>query len=219
MVLPGFAKVPADGQAGTSAMTGQWTIQLQREGRVRLQLQSCDKETRRASVSSQLALTEFQGLTEAQLVSTAPVNFQLVREAGTFSFSGAFRERAGTGEWAFNVAPAFITLLRQHGYAQPTSAELFALASSDVDAAYIASLRSAGYTTISLNELTALKSNGVTADYIKLLGDEGYTKLTAAQLIALRTNGVDREFIDRLESHGQKNLTVQRLLSLRTNGF
>jgi hypothetical protein len=216
MVLPGFAKVPRDSQAGGSALTGRWSIQVRAEGRVRLQLQSCEG---RASVSSQLALQQFQGLTEAQLTSTAAVNFQLVREAGTFTLSGEFRERVGAGQWTFNVAPAFSTLLRQHNYEQPTNAELFALAASDVDGAYIVSLRSAGYDAISLNELAALKSNGVTAEYITSLGAAGYTKLTAAQLIALRTNGVDREFIEGLESRGQKHLTVQRLLGLRTNGF
>jgi len=219
MVLPGFAMVSRSSQAGRSGMTGQWSIQAQRDGRARLQMQLTDKATGLASFSTHLALTQLQGLTEEQLTSTAAVDFQLVREAGTFSLSGAFRERAGTGQWTFNAAPAFITLLRQQGYEQPTNAELFALAASDIDAAYIVSLRSAGYDALSLNELVALKSNGVTADYIKSLDNAGYKKLTAAQLVALRTNGVDREFIERLEKRGQKNLTVDRLLSLRTNGF
>ena len=219
MVLPGFAKVPRGNQADPSAMTGQWSIQVLREGFVRLQLQSGDKGKGRASVSSQLPLTQFQGLTEEQVGSSAAVNFQLVREAGTFSFSGSFRGRTGTGQWTFNVAPTFLALLRQHGYEQPTNEQLFALASSDVHESYIAELEGEGYEKLPLNQLVALYSNGVNVAYIKSLGEAGYKALTVPQLIALRSNGVDREFIESLEKRGQKNLTVERLLSLRTNGF
>ena len=171
-------------------MMGQWSIQDRRDGCVRLQLHANARSNGLASVSTQLALTQFQGLTEEHLASNGRVSFQLVREAGTFSFSGSFRKRAGTGEWTLNPAPAFLTLLIEYGYAQPTGRELFALAASDVNAAYVASIRSAGYNAISLREL-----------------------------VALRSNGVDREYIEHLQRRGQKNLSATRLLSLRTNGF
>ncbi|HEX6716520.1 MAG TPA: hypothetical protein VF088_05385 [Pyrinomonadaceae bacterium] len=231
-------------QVVTANMTGQWSMQGQRDGRVRLKL---EPNGSRAWVSTHLALTQFQGLTAEQLLSTtSPVNFRLVREAGTFTFSGSFHERAGTGQWRFNADPAFVSLLRQHGYEQPTSEELYALAvgdvrgsyiadleragyqklpisqlvslyTNDVSAEYINSLQSAGYSAISPNELVALRSNDVSVPYIKSLGDMGYKGLTTAQLIALRTNGVTRDFIERLQKGGQKNLSVERLLSLRTN--
>ena len=171
-------------------MMGQWSIQDRCNGRVRLQLHANARSNGLASVSAQLALTEFQGLTEEQLGSSERVNFQLVREAGTFSFSGSFRKRAGTGEWTLNPAPDFLALLHEYGYAEPTNRDLFALTASDVNAAYIASIRAAGYHSISLKEL-----------------------------VALRSNGVDREFIEQLQKRGQKNLSAIRLLSLRTNGF
>ena len=200
-------------------MTGQWFIQDRRDGRVRLQLRAGDKAYGIASVSTYLALTHFQGLTEEQLVSSAAANFQLAREAGTFSFSGSFRRRAGTGHWTFNAAPAFLALLRDYGHAPPTNRELFALAASDVRGSYIEELEREGYRKVPVSQIVALYTNGVTLPYIKSLGDAGYKKLTGSQLIALRTNGVDREFIERLEAHGQKNLSVASLLSLRTNGF
>jgi len=234
--------------AGTSGMTGKWSIQGRRDGRIRLQLQPSANAVEFASFSTQLALTELQGLTEEQLVSSARAKFQLVRAAGTFAFSGAFRARVGKGEWAFNAATAFIAVLREHGYTRPTNEQLFALAASDVNAAYLESWRSADYKAIALDELVALSSNGVTADdarafrellsgyistrqlialktngvgvpYINSLAEVGYKRLSALQLIALRTNGVDREFIDSAAERGHRNLTVTRLLSLRTNGF
>jgi hypothetical protein len=196
-------------------MTGQWSIEGRRDDRLWLELH---KDRPEAWFSAHLPLTQFQGLTEELLVSSARVSFQLVREAGTFTFSGSFHDRAGTGEWTFNAAPAFLALLRRHGYELPTNEQLFSLAVSDVNAAYIDGLRSAGYDAISLNGIIALKSNGVTVPYIESLGDAGYRRLTASQLIALRTNRVDGEFIKRVEKRGRKNLTVGRLLSLRTNG-
>jgi len=245
MAIFGFAKVFRS-QSATTGMTGQWSIQVTREGRARLQLQSDDKGKGRASFH--LALTEFAGLTEAQVVSSASrVDFRLVREAGTISFSGTFHDRAGTGQWTFAADPAFVSFLRKHGYEQPTSEELYALALGDVresyiaeleragyrklaitqlvslytngvSPAYIAGLQAFGYTAIPPNELVALRSNDVSESYIKSLADVGYKGLTSAQLLALRTNGVTRAFIERLEKRGQKNLTVERLLSLRVNG-
>ena len=200
-------------------MTGYWFIQDRRDGRVRLQLRAGDTEKGRASVSTQLALAQFQGLTQEQIASRQCINFQLVREAGTFSFSGSFRKRLGKGEWTFNPVQAFLALLYEYGYEQPTNEQLFALAASDVRGSYIVELDREGYRKVPFSQLVALYSNGVSLPYIKSLGDAGYKGLSAPQLIALRTNGVDREFIERLERVGQKNLTVQSLLSLRTNGF
>jgi hypothetical protein len=213
-MLLSFAKVPRSSEVVTADMTGQWSIQSQGNGHVRLQL-SADKGKSRASI--RFALTEFQGLTEEQLFSASRVNFRLVREAGIFTFSGSFHEGTGTGQWTFNADPAFVSLLRQHGYKQTTNVELYALAVSDVRGSYIADLEREGYRTVPINQLVGLYTNDVSVPYIKSLGDVGYKGLTAAQLISLRTNGVTRDYIEQLARRGQKNLTVERLLSLRTN--
>src|SRR5689334_6958605 len=123
MALFGFAKVSVNGQTSASGMTGKWSIEGRRDGRVWLQLQSSAKGL--ASVSTQIPLAQLQGLSEAQLGSRADVKFQLVREAGTFSFSGLVRRGSGTGQWTFAAAPAFLSLLREHGYARPTDEQLF----------------------------------------------------------------------------------------------
>ena len=247
MVL-GFAKVPHSGQVAPADMTGEWSIQGQRGGRVRLQLRHSEKEKGRASVSIHLDLPQFQGLTEEQLFSNASsASFRLVREAGTFTFSGSFHEGAGTGQWTFKAEQAFVSLLRKHGYQQPTSEELYALAIGDVrgryiadlerqgypnlpisqlvllytngvSAAYIAGLRSAGYTAISPNELVALRSNGVTANDARVLHGLVSGDIPAQQLIALKSNDVSVPYIKSLDDVGYKGLTVAQLLALRTNG-
>jgi hypothetical protein len=205
-------------EAVTANMTGQWSIEAQRDGRLRLRVLRGDKERNRASYSIHLALAQFQGLTHEQVFgSSSSVDFHLVREAGTLSFSGSFHEGTGAGHWTFNASPAFISLLGKYGYEQPTDQELYALYTNDVGSDYIAGLRSAGYTGLAPTQLVALRSNDVTLAYIKSLQDAGYKGLTTAQLIALRTNGVTRDFIERLERRGQKNLTPERLLSLRIN--
>ena len=196
-------------------MKGQWSIQSQGNGHVRLQL-SGDKGKSHASMH--FALTEFQGIVEEQLFfSASRVNFRLVREAGTFTFSGSSHEGTGTGQWTFNADPAFVSRLRQHGYEQPTNEELYALAVSDVRGSYIADLEREGYRTVPISQLVGFYTNDVSVPYIKSLADVGYKGLTAAHLISLRTNGVTRDYIEQLARRGQKDLTVARLLSLRTN--
>jgi hypothetical protein len=247
MVL-GFAKVPHSGQVAPADMTGEWTIQAQREGRVRLQLRRSEKGKDRASVSIHVGLPQFQSLTEEQVFSNAAtVNFRLVREAGTFTFSGSFHKGAGTGQWTFKAEQTFVSLLRKHGYQQPTSEELYALAIGDVRGSYIADLeresysnlpisqlvslytngvgvdyiaglRSAGYTAISPNELVALRSNGVTMNDARVLQGLVSGDLPAQQLIALKSNDVSVPYITSLGDVGYKGLTAAQLLALRTNG-
>jgi len=197
-------------------MTGHWSIQSKGNGHVRLQM---SRDKGKSSASSRLALTEFEGIIDEQLFfSSSRVNFRLVREAGTFTFSGSFHEGIGKGQWTFNAEPAFVSRLRKHGYQQPTNEELYALAVSDVRGSYIADLEREGYRTLPISQLVGFYANDVSVPYIKSLGDVGYNGLTAAQLISLRTNGVTRDYIEQLARRGQKNLTVARLLGLRTNG-
>lgn len=246
MAILGFAKIFRSNQSETTGMTGQWAIKVTPEGRARLQLQSADKAKGRASFH--LALTQFEGLTRDQVFSSAArVSFRLVREAGTISFSGSFHDRAGSGQWTFTAEPGFVSFLRNHGYEQLTSDDLFSLAIGDVRQTYVEELEREGYAKLPFGQLVALRTNAVTADdarvwralvagdipaqqlialktndvsapYIKSLADVGYKQLTAPQLLALRTNGVTREFIERLEKRGHKNLTVERVLSIRVNG-
>jgi len=230
-------------------MTGQWSIEGQRGvDNVRLQLERRDTEGDRESISVHLDLTRLQGLTPEQVYSGASrVDFQLVREAGTFTFSGSFREGRGAGQWTFNINPAFAVELRKHGYERVTEEELYALALSDVGTAYISELEQAGYRKLTVSQLVAFYTNDVRADYIASLGSVGYTELfpnelvalrsngitandarifgelvsgdiPAKQLIALKSNGVTEAYIKSLQEVGYKRLTAGQLIALRTNG-
>lgn len=230
---------------GPNPISGSWIIVVPAgTDKARLQLEW--QQEKGASVH--VLLMQLQGLSATQVHSSgAPVNFQLVREAGTFTFTGSFRRGTGTGEWTFKGNLAFVDELRKHGYEQTTEAELYALALSDVGTAYISELERAGYRKLTVSQLVSLYTNDVRADYIISLGSAGYSGLppnvlvalrsngitanetsvfkqlisgviTSGQLIALKSNGVTDGYIKSLLDAGYKQLTARQLIALRANG-
>jgi hypothetical protein len=199
-------------RAEQNRMSGKWRIDVPAGGgKVRLQLapQNTDDWG-----SVHVPLAQLQGLNVEAGVRT---NFQLVRDSGTFSFTGSFQNGRGQGEWTFKGSSAYAAELRKHGYDQFSEEQLYTLALNNINAAYIADLARAGYRNLNVNELISLYTNNVGASYIASLESVGYAKLSTRDLLALKTNGVTDTYIKSLQNRGYTNLSVQRILSLRTN--
>jgi len=226
-------------------MSGSWIIVVPAgSDKARLQLQGQWKN----NASVHVPLLQLQGLSTTEVHSNgSSVNFQLVREAGKFTFTGLFRKGTGTGEWIFKGNSAFLDGLTKHGYEHITEEDLYALALSDVGITYIRELELAGYRRLTTTQMVGLYTNNVTTDYIASLESVGYKKLSpnelvalrsngitakdasifsklvvgnipAVQLIALESNGVTEAYIRSLQDVGYNQLTAGQLIALRTNG-
>src|SRR5262249_3263454 len=93
------------------AHSGQWIIDTTR-GSNRYQLTLNYPSNKRGFgnniTSFNLSPDRLQGLTSAQIMSTgAPVQFQIVRDAGTFNCEGYFKEGKGSGTFVLVPNPAF----------------------------------------------------------------------------------------------------------------
>jgi hypothetical protein len=229
---------------GFEQISGGWEIEAAGNDKIRLRMHRRDND----SVSLQIPLARLQGLNSAQVNTDAPqANFRLVRDAGTFTFTGLFKDGKGTGTWRFKGNAAFADELRKHGYGQVTHEDLCVLALSDVGMAYIGDLEQAGYNKLTISQLVGLYTNDVSTDYIAGVGSVGYKELSpsdlvslrsngitaedagtlsklvagyipAMQLIALKSNGVTETYIRSLEGAGYKNMSARQLIALRTNG-
>lgn len=197
----------------SSHLSGKWTIDVPAgAGKVRLQLQRGDD-----SLSVHVPIAQLQGLNAVVRSGASPAEFQLVRDPGTFTFTGSFQAGRGTGKWNFKGNPAFVSDMRKHGYDQLSEDHLYQLALNHISASYIGELAQAGYRNLPVNSLNSLYSNNVRAGYINSLAATGYAKLSPNDLIALKSNGVTETFIKSLQGRGYKNLSVQQILSIRTN--
>lgn len=196
-------------------LSGRWQIHVfPGSQKARLQLTQTGDDWGSVDVP----LQQLQGLKAVEIQAIrSQAGFQLVRDAGTFAFSGSFSNGSGSGEWSFQGNSTFTTELRKHGYEQLTVDQLYRLALNRIDALYVAELAQAGYRNLSVNQLIALYSNDVRAEYITSLAATGYAQLSPNDLIALKSNGVNDAYIKSLQSRGYQNLSVHRILSLCTN--
>src|SRR3954469_19609594 len=203
----------------------------------------------RGTTSFDVRPTDLRGLLPLSQLSSysGPAKFQLVRDAGTFSFDGQLRNGHGTGFVSFSPDARFPQQLASRGYERPTAEQQYWLAMHNVGYAmvdelraeqyerpsvdqlvvmgmhganleYIKSLNGAGYRAGNTHRLVTLRDHGVSADFIAGLNDAGYKNLSLDDLQELRDHGVNRDFIESLRGFGFTNLTIDQLLEARDHG-
>jgi hypothetical protein len=197
--------------------------------------------------SFSLPLHKLEGLTQADISQgAAPVRFRLVRDAGTFTCEGTFKNGKGAGNWTFtpdaafaaavppayrnlsqgellslalaDVGPSYLRELREVGYADLSVEQLAAMRTNAISAEYIRGLKSVGYAGLPPEDLVALRSNGVTVEVIRAYRGLLEDEIPATQYIALLSNGVTASYVDSLRSVGYKSLTASEAIGLRVHG-
>lgn len=204
------------------AYTGQWIIEPSRQaGWLHLTLTySNEKRGRGQSITSfKLAPDGLRGLSQAQMMSAGTnVQFQLVRDAGTFNCEGWFKEGRGSGHFVFAANPAFTAELRRRNYEAPSDAQMFRLAMSDLSIAFLDELQAQGYERPSLDQLVRMGDHGVSLDYVRALKAQGYSVQSTDLLTRMVDHGVSISFIKELESLGYRRLPVETLIRTVDHG-
>jgi hypothetical protein len=200
---------------------GTWQIYYE-PSRERLQLtfqHYGDGARRHGTTSFDVRPAELHGLPLSQLTSyDGPARFQLVRDAGTFTFQGRLRDGHGTGFFTFSADSRFPQQLASRGYERPTSEQQFRLALHDVGYAMLDELRAQGYDRPSVSQLVVMGMHGVGLDYMRSLSTAGYRVNDTRRLVTLRDHGVTRDFIDGLGDLGYRRLALDELQELRDHG-
>jgi hypothetical protein len=207
--------------AAQVAPSGLWQVRYDPEkDRVQLNLEDYDERRGHGGMTGFGVLpSQLTGLSQSQLSSAeGPVRFQLIRDAGTFSFEGQIYRGRGNGTFNFIPNSRFGGELAKRGYARPTANEQFLLALHDVGYALIDELRTQGYDRPSVDDLVTMGMHGVRFEYVRGLGSLGYRVGNTDRLVELRDHGVTPAFITGLASAGFAKLSMDELLKLRDHG-
>ncbi len=194
---------------------GAWRLTPADSGKLQMTLVSDHNQN-----SHPVDRTTFTGLTAAQIDAAAgtPVDFRLVRDAGSLHFTGTFVRGDGVGRFTFEPNAAYANTLRTLVVASSDLNEetLFSLALHDVSASFIREMQALGYRE-DLDQYVAFRIHGATPQFARDLITLGY-KTDGEQLVAFRIHGVSTAFIQGMKDLGVRELDADNLVALRIHG-
>jgi hypothetical protein len=195
---------------------GTWTG-LVRDNELQLNLRepSDEKERGFSNLGFSVALSAFKNLSTAE---GANAIFQLVREAGAFTFEGRFSDGQGAGHYRFEPNDGYLQSMAALGYKDIRSREQYQLAIFDIGPARVKELASLGFNQVPLKQLVETGIFNVTPEYVRAMSQLGFGKLTLKELVESRIHNLTPEFIRSLEAVGYKGLDFETLKSLGIHG-
>jgi hypothetical protein len=229
--------------ARAAAPHGAWHLSQREDGRMQIEMISDHNQN-----SHPIELSAFTGLTSAQINGNAdtPVDFRMMRDAGSVHFTGTFQHGDGAGRFTFEPNPAYAATLRSLGVATNDldDERLFSLAIHDVSSNFIKEMQSLGYRE-DLDQYIAFRIHGATPEFVREINALGYKPgggdliafrihgatpsfirdiralgyhPDAGDLIAFRIHGVSPEFIKGMKDLGVRDLGSDNLVALRIHG-
>jgi hypothetical protein len=184
--------------ARAADITGTWAIQdLQVADKVQFSLYVNHDGKGSFSSSSGLDVSQLLGLTRSQIAASAgtTASFELVREAGTFSCEGYFKDSKGAGTFQFRPNPSFIGQMAALGFGDIDEERLFSLAVHDIGPRFASEIRTTGTNISTVDQLVSMRIHGVTAEFIRGIQQSGY-KPEPDELVKLRIHGVTTDFVN-----------------------
>ena len=222
---------------------GAWHLSQRDDGRMQIEMISDHNQN-----SHSIDRSAFTGLTSAQIDSSSdtPVDFRMIKDAGTVHFTGMFQHGDGVGRFTFEPNPSYAATLRSLGVAASDldDERLFSLAIHDVSSNFIREMQSLGYRE-DLDEYVAFRIHGATPEFVREINALGYHpdsgdlvafrihgatpsfireiralgyQPDADDLIAFRIHGVSPEFIKGMKELGVRDLNSDNLVALRIHG-
>src|SRR6185503_7418458 len=138
--------------------TGQWLLEFNPEPMpVSLTLRYESDGGGRHDSSQTIPKEQLQGLTQARVSSDgSTVRFQIKREAGSLQCEGWFKGGKSAGHFSFSPDAAFVTALKQRGFAVPSAEQQFSLAMYDIGLTLLDELKKQGYEQPTLDQLVRI---------------------------------------------------------------
>jgi uncharacterized protein (UPF0335 family) len=203
-----------------SDLTGQWTAALDRDkpGEIQIMYHRHSEMGGIGMWGKTVPLGELQGLTvEAALSPKANVNFNVVRQAGTFACEGYFREGKGTGFWTFTPSQSFVAAMRDRGYNNLTGEDLLRAATHNLTTNLIEDLKSLGYDRLEFKQLLRASSHNITPEFIREMQSAGYPGLTMEELIRARNHDINSRYVREVRAMGFDKQPLEKLIRLRNH--
>jgi hypothetical protein len=216
----GFYTDKTAAQVAQKAVKGEWSAEFDRAkpGEIHLTLQRRSGDDGFSMSSDDLPLGELQGLTSDALSSARTnVNFNIVREAGTFACEGFFSSGRGTGFWTLAPSEKFVSAMRSRGFENLTGDDLTRAAFNNLTTKFIDELKNAGYDGLTFNEVMRAHNHDVGAEYIRQVKEMGFERQPLETLIRMRNHDIDAAFVNEMKSAGFENATIEELIRLQNH--
>jgi len=218
----GMRGVPGeDTDTVSGPIEGRWTIDFDDRHSSRSEFQlSMERRSSHghSQNSSSFRFQDFRGLFRPAGGGEAPIQFELVRDAGTFAFTGHVDSTGGSGRFRFTPSAEFQNAWTSSGHSPLSGERIYSMAVHDVSRAFIRDLASLGYTDVSADRLITLRIHGATTEYIREIQALGYTKLPVDQIVTFRIHGVSPEGIRELQAMGYSRVPADQLVTMRIHG-
>jgi uncharacterized protein (UPF0335 family) len=205
-----------------NTITGQWTAEVSRDkpGEVQMTYHRHSESGGFSMSGDRVALGELQGLSsEAAFSTRANVNFNVIRQAGTFACEGYFREGKGAGFWTFTPSQSFVAAMRERGYGELSGEDMLRAALHNLTTNFIEDLKSAGYERLEFKQLLRASSHGVTPEFIREMKSAGYEGLSIEQLVRARNHNVNGQYVKDVRAMGFDKQPLEKLIRLRNHNI
>lgn len=212
--------VPPEIQAARTTLSGEWTAEFNpgKPGEIQFTFQQHSEGGGFSMTGHSLSLSEFRGLpADAATSARTNVNFTIVREAGTFTCEGFFREGKGAGFWTLTPNQNFVAAMRSRGYTGLTDEDLLRAALHNITTKFIDDLKAAGYDHLEFREINRATTHGVTLQYIRELQAAGYENMTMDELIRASNHEIDGAYIKEVRAMGFGRQPMDMLIRLRNH--
>jgi predicted metallopeptidase len=245
----GAVFVAPESQAQETALSGTWAAEVRTnkaDGEIQFTFNRGGRDGHTSAFGNGFSLADFQGLARAQVFATAntPVNFRLVREAGTVECEGIFRDGKGAGSWRVTPNQSFRSAMRERGYGDLTNEEQFTSVMIDVTSKFVddfksigldganfkdvikgrifnvtsqfaAEMKSLGFDNLALEDLVKARIFNIGAEFVRQVQAMGFDKQSLEGLVKLKIFKITPEFISEMKSASFENLTTEELVKLR----
>lgn len=227
---PGAVSVPEMTEPAPNAepapqgetFTGTWTAEVKTDKTDKADERIQFSFSRRAdgnhsNFGQDYALTDFQGLTreQARAAASTPVNFRLVREAGTIECEGVFRNGHGAGTWRLAPSAAFRSAMSSRGY-DLSDEEMFKSAMLDVTTGFVDDLKAIGFERLEFEDVVKAVIFKITPQFAAEMKALGFGEMGLEELVKARIFKIDAAFAREVREMGfGEQQSMEQLVKLR----
>ena len=210
-----FCLVPVAVTSGQSRapITGEWRIEFKDKNPDEVQLTMSRGKSQ--SWGHGIKISEVEGLSRSYATTPGDVTLRIVREGGTFTLTGSFRDGRGAGNFTLTPNEGFFSALAARGYTNLSDDNVFSAAMSGLKISSIDELKAAGYDRLTFNNLIESSIFNINAASIADLRNAGFDQLPFNKLVEASIFKVDSNYVREVQSLGFGNLPFQKLIEMR----
>jgi hypothetical protein len=207
------------------SFSGNWNASTAREAdKINLNFERQNK-SHRNQMGQTYEFADLQGLTRQQAMSSGPVKFSLVREAGRIDCEGSFANGKGSGTFQFTGNQAFVSAMKSRGFdflenengnaGSDFEDRLFAATTLNVTTVLADDLLSSGFNNLRTEDLFKAAIFKIDSKFMREMKATGFPNLGMEDLVKARIFKIDADFVTQVTQMGFASESLEELVKLR----